>query len=395
MNNPYYGNQPHTGGQPPLANPNGSNPFYGESEQQHQGDIAPPPFQQQYIQQAPDGNMTMTTPTNIVLEPTEVEARASECQDVLFAILFWMSIAANMMGMIYFFQKANCDGVHCPKVKIEPFNAKLIGAGIATGLLFTASWLFIILHCASAIIKASLVISPVICIVGALIMFAKGLVIPGVFLLIIALIQALYAWFVWKRIPFATVCLQIATSTFRKFKAPLVVNFLMVIIGIAIAIVDVFAWRAINIFINNLEEQNKSSDPGDDTKKYGALYGVMVFLWLWGVLWHCMVAMNVAHTTACGTMGSWFFGQETSGVTFGSFKRAVTTSFGSICFGSLITSFIRALQVMVRAAQSQQKSQDAGAVVLVCLACIECLIDILGGLSLLILHFTFVIWEFK
>lgn len=95
--------------------------------------------------------------------------------------------------------------------------------------------------------------------------------------------------------------------------------------------------------------------------------------------WHMMVCFNVAHTAASGVMASWFFGQETSGVTYGSFKRAITTSFGSICFGSLLTAIIRTLRVLASMAKDNARDSDNSAAAVV-FACLECLLNILGDI---------------
>ncbi len=57
-------------------------------------------------------------------------------------------------------------------------------------------------------------------------------------------------------------------------------------------------------------------------------------------------------------MATWFFGQETSGMTAKTFKRASTTSFGSICFGSLLVAVIRAIEVFVKMARDDARKQD-------------------------------------
>ena len=112
----------------------------------------------------------------------------------------------------------------------------------------------------------------------------------------------------------------------------------------------------------------------DDGMRYILGFVALVFYF-----WHIMVCMNVAHTAACGVMASWFFGQDTSGVTSGAFKRAITTSFGSICFGSLLTAIIRALRLL--AAMAKQNAREKGnAAAAVVFACFECLLDILGDI---------------
>ena len=110
-----------------------------------------------------------------------------------------------------------------------------------------------------------------------------------------------------------------------------------------------------------------------------AMYGLMLSIWFVCLFWHSMVCMNVAHVVCCGVMASWFYGQETEGVTAGAFKRAITTSFGSICLGSLLTAIMRALKVLADAAKDNAKDGNNGAAAVV-FACIACLLECLGDI---------------
>jgi hypothetical protein len=53
------------------------------------------------------------------------------------------------------------------------------------------------------------------------------------------------------------------------------------------------------------------------------------------------------HCTTAGVVAEWWFTGNRAGATWASFKRALTTSFGSICFGSLFLAVIRALHQML------------------------------------------------
>lgn len=56
-------------------------------------------------------------------------------------------------------------------------------------------------------------------------------------------------------------------------------------------------------------------------------------------------------------------------------SRAAIWSFGSICFGALITAIIRALRTLLRFAQRQSESVDCGC----CLCCFQCMLSCLDG----------------
>lgn len=77
--------------------------------------------------------------------------------------------------------------------------------------------------------------------------------------------------------------------------------------------------------------------------------------------------------------GTWWFAPDeassccSAGIC-DSMKRAMTTSFGSICFGSLIVAIIQALRALANAA----RSNDDGNAILVCIA--ECILQCLASI---------------
>lgn len=66
--------------------------------------------------------------------------------------------------------------------------------------------------------------------------------------------------------------------------------------------------------------------------------------------------------------------------TLKSAKRAMTTSFGSICYGSLIIALIQTLRAIVRNAAEQARS-EGNLFALFCLYCLECLISIIESIA--------------
>lgn len=91
---------------------------------------------------------------------------------------------------------------------------------------------------------------------------------------------------------------------------------------------------------------------------------------------------NSIHVTVAGTVGTWWYTPQQSGccssAVTNSLIRTLTTSFGSICFGSLLVAIIQTLRTLARQAR---ENGDAGA-----LACIaEC---ILGCLESILEYFN-------
>lgn len=113
----------------------------------------------------------------------------------------------------------------------------------------------------------------------------------------------------------------------------------------------------------------------------GKVIGLIVFITFAGY-WITEWIKNTLHSTVAGVYGSWFFcagkpGGMPRGATRGAFKRAVTYSFGSISFGSLVVAIINMIRQAVSIAQSQQGQQGniAGQIAFWILGCIIGLID--------------------
>lgn len=95
----------------------------------------------------------------------------------------------------------------------------------------------------------------------------------------------------------------------------------------------------------------------------------------------------------CVLSATWYFlypqGQY-SNPTLASWKRAVTTSFGSICLGSLVLSIVRALRVTVNMMASQPGQGRGGAAARACFYCIaQCLLSILDRVVEFVNQFAF------
>jgi hypothetical protein len=85
------------------------------------------------------------------------------------------------------------------------------------------------------------------------------------------------------------------------------------------------------------------------------------------------VVKNVVHVTISGVFATHYFlfgGQGVpSNPTLQSSKRAMTTSFGSICYGSLIIALVRTIKSLVESA-GRDSGSAVGAILACCLACI-------------------------
>jgi hypothetical protein len=110
---------------------------------------------------------------------------------------------------------------------------------------------------------------------------------------------------------------------------------------------------------------------------------VMVFL-VFSFYWTSQLITYVAHVILSGIFATVYFSDEqVRHPVVGSTKRALTTSFGSICFGSLLIAFINVVRYFLQIAQA---NTDNGCLsFLICI--IQCIVGCAQGLFVMYLFF--------
>jgi len=203
-----------------------------------------------------------------------------------------------------------------------------LGAGAAFGLL----WLQMIKLFAETIIKIMLFVAIGLWALVAMLIIVDGDTGGAVVPIIITLFLCLYTWCVWSRIPFAGACLSVASSIVQTYGGTVWIALLTVFIEFIWIVIWVFAAWA--YFVSTTEPNN-----------------FVVFLLLISLYWGVNVFRNVSHTTTCGVAATWYFSSgKLDNPSTGAFKRTMTTSFGSVCFGSLLVAILQALRAMLRGA---------------------------------------------
>jgi len=111
---------------------------------------------------------------------------------------------------------------------------------------------------------------------------------------------------------------------------------------------------------NNNGNNNPSDDDGSESNN--SLQGFYYFLLTVSLYWGIQVIKSVVQVTVAGTLACWWFQPQRPSPVRGSLFRALTTSFGSICFGSLIVAIIQAIREVLnefrRRAQGSRNNRD-------------------------------------
>jgi uncharacterized integral membrane protein len=194
-----------------------------------------------------------------------------------------------------------------------------------------------------------------------------------VFLVIMAFCFKAYK----KRIPFASVVMATVSNVTVKYSGTLGSVFFGLIVQFAY--LAFFCATAVACSIYFDFQGNSSGRRG--TSINGILYALYVFL-IFSSYWTAQVLQNVVHVTVSGVFAAYYFMSGSpqgmpANPTMGSFKRAVTTSFGSICYGSLLIALIQTVRALLRNAAN---NSDSGVAVFIA-CCVECLLAWIESLA--------------
>lgn len=201
-------------------------------------------------------------------------------------------------------------------------------------------------------------------------------------------IFAIICFISWiPRIPFSVVILQQTMDVAKSFGHVFTVSAIGGIVALAFG-----AWFSVTLVAVHVKYQpdgkgtsrsgrnpacSSSNGSGCSSAKVIGLIVFITFAGYWITEW----IKNTIHSTVAGIYGSWFFcagkpGGMPSGATRGAFRRAMTYSFGSISFGSLVVALINMLRQAVSVARSQE-AQAGNMVASIAFCVLGCLISLL------------------
>ena len=221
-------------------------------------------------------------------------------------------------------------------------------------------------------ILVSLVMLVVCLMYGALI----GVILFGVF----ALLKAVWVYWMRSRIELAAVILTHAVHCIQKWPATVAAAFLSIVVQGSWTV----GWGFCTVgFYYAVTRVTDAQNPQQVQQQDSSVSYVVVFLTLVSFYWVSQVIKNTLHVTVSGVAATWYYlypHGDYHSPTASSMKRALTTSFGSICLGSLVLSVVRALRVTVNMMANQPgnvRNGGAAAVRAVCYCLAQCLLSIL------------------
>lgn len=192
-------------------------------------------------------------------------------------------------------------------------------------------------------IKCSIIFNVIMGVGSAIAYLVLGYYSAGVVFLVFALISAWAYWSMRSRIPFSAEVMTTVIDVMKSYPSTLVVSTIGGLVIWAFSLL--FSATIVSTYI---KYDPKTNNPGCSVDggscSNAKLIGVLFFVFFAGY-YITEVIRNVMHVTISGVYGTWYYLSrsdqgEPRWPASGAFKRAMTYSFGSICFGSLIVTFV-------------------------------------------------------
>jgi len=268
----------------------------------------------------------------------------------------------------------------------------LVGLGVA--FVWSIAWIGIVQAFAESLIYIALIATPAVFLALTLWPGNPSPVATGVFFIV----TMFYAcWIVLtqrNRVEFARLT-PVATvaGVIRTHPGMWIVSLLSMVPAVAwqlawlmTAGATFFHFRAHGERFSYVDSRTGESREGVSIGALGVI--TLVFLLL-STYWTSQVISNVVHVTNSGVLATWYFRQRSRlpRPTVHALGRALSTSFGSICLGSLLVALVQLLHDMAESAR--QNSAEGGLVSSIVWCCVVCFIGYLEALIALFNHWAF------
>lgn len=215
------------------------------------------------------------------------------------------------------------------------FNLACIAALQAISLALLVVMIMMILN--TALIQTFLlaIITATLCFSVIGIVVSPYNIIPVLGLIGLALSSG-YCIVVWDRVPFATTNMRIALNGMKCTADILMVAFGMMMVAFLWSLLWAVSFLGIyDVFLSTKDAHNDQNS----VNKIGV---VVYFGMIFSYIWTYNVIKNIVHVTVAGVVATWWSNPDSltsccSSSLREQFAMAITTSFGSICLGSLLS----------------------------------------------------------
>jgi hypothetical protein len=214
------------------------------------------------------------------------------------------------------------------------------------------------------------------CFVTAIYMLSRKYWSGGIIFLVFGIftIICFISWI--PRIPFSVLMLQTAIDVSKKYGHIYLISFISGLLAAAFG-----AWFSVTMVAVYVKYE-PGNNPACSTAAGGCssakVIGLLVFI-TFAAYWITEWIKCATHVVVSGVYGAWYFAPNNpaKGATRGAARRALTYSFGSISFGSLIVAIVQFLRQLCSVARNQAAA-DGNIVGQIGFCILGCLISILN-----------------
>ena len=294
-----------------------------------------------------------------------------KCNDIFFALLFYIHLGV-VIGLGIWGVKRQKDWSNDKHHNQDAINSDHWQAYLAilstcalVAFLFASLMVFLVQKYPRKLIIFAKSVNIIFSLAFSIYFFSTDVIAPAIVFLIIGLLNCVYLCLVWRRIPFASVTLAYAGKVIGKY--PSLVGCSVVVLFLQLAYWAIWCFSIFALIDQGECNNNNNNNNNEDCTGTGGLAWLMILLLFWAM----EVFRNIVHVTTSGTVGAFYFhgaGGEKNAAGK-SLWRALTTSFGSICFGSLLVAIIQTLRSMASSMRRRKNN------ILACLC--ECIFQCL------------------
>ena len=280
----------------------------------------------------------------------EMEQRRPQMmfKDIWAAVIFIIQVIV----IIYFAVQVSLKSIKVTDPNYEQLNGLgiLVAAFAILGALATLMGtlcLTFVLRNSNYIIEGVMWMNISVCAVGSILCLASGNIIFAGILGILAAVNYCYLNSVRNRIAFASAVLSVACQAIKdNYAGTIIAAYILLVAQLGWFVLWSIASYGIGIQFLVVDDNGSQLDDKGKTKDVQFTGGqfTVLFLMLLSLHWGSEVVRTLLQTTVNGVIACWWFQPLRKAVVRGALFRSVTTSFGSVCFGSFIVSTIHALR---------------------------------------------------
>jgi len=301
---------------------------------------------------------------------------ARQYRDVCWTISF-IIVALAVLGMCIYYmssavwEEAKLEASDGDDVETYPSLGEIISCGVVAcvvSAIAAAAYMFLARTSPSCVVYTSLIFGPAFTMAIGIALIALESVLAGVILIILGFLSLFCTFCCWGHlIPFTIEVVRIVSRVALDNPMMLCVSLVGTILAISWSFVVIIP--VAGFYLEHLHGENTTR---------GIMYVFYFFLVLL-LVWGSFVAYNVCHVTYCGVFGRWFYDQNRGYRLRMSLNVALTTAFGSICYGSFLIAGVRALEAVARLAKND--SAESGNMLCCVIFCIvECVLSCIGDI---------------